>query len=128
MKKSIKIIIILVGIIIINLHFVSYAAAQKEGAVSKPIPTDVMAFVKRSCGSCHSEPGNMMAIAHLNLTKWDTFSPKKQADKADDMCTMITKDKMPPRKFRENHADVIPAKDEMQMVCDWALSLQAIRK
>jgi hypothetical protein len=40
--------------------------------------------------------GNGMAMMHLNLTNWDKFSPEKQADKAKDMCKMVSKGKMPP--------------------------------
>jgi hypothetical protein len=63
--------------------------------------SDVMKIAERSCVKCHTEGGNGMALMHLNLSNWDKFSMEKQADQAKDMCGMVSKEKMPPKSFRD---------------------------
>jgi len=109
----------------------NHSAAQsstKGGIVSKPISPSVMKIAERSCLKCHTEPGNGMALAHLNLSNWDKFSMEKQADKANDMCKMVSKGKMPPKSFREKNPDGVPTKEEVKTICDWALSIRIIKK
>ena len=69
-----------------------------------------------------------MAISKLNLGEWDKLSPEKQADKAKKMCDMVTKEKMPPKKFRKSNPNDVPTKEEATVICDWAQSLQADKK
>jgi hypothetical protein len=87
-----------------------------------------MKIADKSCVNCHSEPGNGIALAHLNLSNWDKYSPEKQAAKAKAMCSMVTKDKMPPKKFRANHPDGVPTAAEVKTICNWAESLQVTKK
>ena len=87
-----------------------------------------MKIAERSCVKCHTEGGNGMALMHLNLSNWDKYSPEKQASKAKDMCKMVTKDKMPPKSFRESHPDGVPSEAEIKTICDWAASIQVSKK
>jgi hypothetical protein len=87
-----------------------------------------MKIAERSCVKCHTEGGNGMALMHLNLSNWDKFSLEKQADKAKDMCKMVSKDKMPPKSFREKNPGAAPTKDEAKIICDWASSIQIVKK
>jgi hypothetical protein len=103
-------------------------SAQKGGQMGKPIPADVLKIAEKSCVKCHSEPGSGMALMHLNLSNWDKYSPEKQAAKAEAMCKMVTKEKMPPRKFKESHPDGIPSKEEIKIICDWAQSIKVAKK
>jgi hypothetical protein len=69
-----------------------------------------------------------MALMHLDLSNWDKFSMEKQADKAADMCKMVSKDKMPPKSFREKNPGAAPTKDEAKIICDWAASIKIVKK
>jgi hypothetical protein len=40
------------------------------------------------------------------------------------MCKELSKGKMPPKSFREDHPEAIPTSDEIKTICDWAQSLQ----
>ncbi len=104
------------------------SGSSPNGAVGKPIPASVMKIAERSCVHCHAEPGNGMALAHVNLSNWDKYSPEKQAAKANDMCKMVTKDKMPPKSFREKNPGAAPTTAELKTLCDWAESLQVAKK
>jgi len=131
MKKAISITFAILGIVFITSMIINRSFAQssqKEGIVSKPIPPSVMKIAERSCVKCHTEGGNEMAMMHLNLSNWDKFSPEKKADKAKDMCKMVSKDKMPPKGFREKNPDAAPTKDETKIICDWATSIQIVKK
>jgi hypothetical protein len=125
MKKLIK--LLLAGALItagLILNPVKAQTSQTAMDSLKTIPADVMMILKKSCFDCHSEPGKTMALEHINFTKWDEYTAEKQAKKANAMCSEVTKEKMPPKKFRENNADAIPTKDELKIICDWAGRLQ----
>jgi hypothetical protein len=131
MKKAIGISFAVLGIIFLTSMIMNHSSAQssqKSGIVSKPISPSVMKIAERSCVKCHTEGGNGMALMHLNLSNWDKFSMEKQADQAKDMCSMVSKEKMPPKSFREKNPGAAPTKDEAKIICDWATSIQIIKK
>lgn len=128
MKKLIRIAITVASVVFITALITNPVSAKKGGGGGKPIPEGVMKIAQKSCVNCHTEPGNFMAMSHLNLSKWDNYSPEKQASKAKAMCNMVTKEKMPPKNFRENHLDGIPSKEEIKTICDWAQSIQVTKK
>lgn len=131
MKKNIMITVLVVCVLAITTLISSLVFGQtnkKEGKSQKPIPANVMKIAEKSCVKCHTEPGNGMALMHLNLSNWDKYSAEKQAAKANDICKMVTKEKMPPKKMRAEHPESIPSKDEIKTLCDWAQSLQVPKK
>ncbi len=134
MKKANSITLTMLGIVFLTSMIMNHSSAQtslppqKEGNVSKPISSGVMKIAERSCVKCHTEGGNGMALMHLNLSNWDKFSPEKQAGKAKDMCKMVSKGKMPPKSFREKNPGAAPTKDEAKIICDWATSIQVVKK
>ena len=131
MKKTIVFSLAVLGIVFLTSMVINHSSAlpsQKDGTVSKPIPPAVMKIAERSCLKCHAEGGNEMAMMHLNLSNWDKFSPEKQAGKAKDMCKMISKDKMPPKGFREKNPGAAPNQEEIKIICDWAQSIQPVKK
>ena len=131
MKKAITITFSILGIVFLTSMIMNHSSAQssqKDGTVSKPITSSVMKIADRSCVKCHTEGGNGMALMHLNLSNWDKFSLEKQADKAKDMCKMVSKGKMPPKGFREKNPGAAPTQEETKIICDWAKSIQIVKK
>ena len=134
MKKAIIITFAVIAIVFLTSMFLNQSSAQvsqpspKDGNVSKPISSVVMKIAERSCLKCHTEGGNGMAMMHLNLSNWDKFSPEKRADKAKDMCKMVSKGKMPPKSFREKNPGAAPTQEEVKVICDWATSIQVEKK
>jgi hypothetical protein len=131
MKKSIIITIAVLGIIFLTTMFINHSYAQSsqnKGIVSLPISPDVMRIAERSCVKCHTEGGNGMARMHLNLSNWDKLSPEKQADKAKDMCKMVSKRKMPPEGFMGKKSGAAPTQEEMTIICEWSKSTQIIKE
>jgi hypothetical protein len=131
MKKVISVAVAVVCILFISALVLNQAFARNapnSGVLGKAIPKSVMKVADKSCVRCHTEPGDFMALSHLNLSNWDKYSPEKQAAKAKAMCTMVTKDKMPPKGFRAKNPDAVPNNEALKTICDWAESIQVAKK
>jgi hypothetical protein len=130
MKKLTRLVVAAASVIFIialSINPVSAQNAQTGGG--KPIPDNIVKIAEKSCLKCHVEPGgNNMAASVVNLSKWDTYSPEKQASKAKKMCKMVTKGKMPPKNFKKEHPDGVPTKDQITAICDWSQSIQPAGK
>ena len=87
------------------------------------LPDSIMKIVKVSCMDCHADGGNGMACAHVNFSKWSTYKEEKQEAKATDMCKIITKGAMPPKRFRENNPEAVPTQAQVNTICNWAKTL-----
>ena len=130
MKKLISITVAVTSVLFIIaliLNPVTGKSASKAGG-GKPISGHVMKIAEKSCVKCHTEPGNPMALMHLDLSNWDKYSPEKQASKAKAMCTMVTKDKMPPKNFCKAHPEDVPSSEDLKTICNWAQSIQMDKK
>jgi hypothetical protein len=98
--------------------------SRNPGDSLKSVPAEVQVILKKSCFGCHAEPGKTMALSRINFTKWNEYTSEKQASKAKAMCKKVTKGKMPPKKFRENHPEAVPTADELKILCDWKDTMQ----
>jgi hypothetical protein len=126
--KKLTLTTLAIAAIISITAFISSTVPAQTAQKTKPIPDNVLAIAKKSCINCHAEPGKKTAMAHVNLSKWDGYSAEKQADKAKEMCNMITKGKMPPKKFKKKNPDFVITPDEIKTICDWSSSLQIAKK
>ena len=131
MKKSMSIAVAFFSIIFITaliINPLSARTAKDSNYFGKAIPESVMKIMQKSCVKCHATPARGMAISKLNLTNWEKLTPEKQASKAKAMCNIVTKDKMPPKKFKANNPDGVPSKEEIATICDWAKSIEVVKK
>jgi hypothetical protein len=94
-----------------------------SGDEGQPLSDSVMKIVKVSCMACHGDGGNGMACSHVNFSKWSTYKTDKQAAKANDVCKIITKGSMPPKKYCENNPAAVLTKAQLTTICNWARSL-----
>ncbi|MCK9204870.1 MAG: heme-binding domain-containing protein [Bacteroidales bacterium] len=124
MKKSVSIIALFAGLLFAFIFLTDYQRVSASGPLAVhptgSIPDSVMTFFKNTCMDCHADGGNGMAKSHVNFSKWDTYSTDKQADKASDICDMITKGKMPTKGWLKNNPDLAPQKRDIDKVCKWA--------
>ena len=131
MKKAVGFSFKVLGLVFLTSMITSNASTQsspKDKGVSKPISSSVMKIAEESCVKCHTVGMNKKALMHLNLSNWENYSPKKQAKKANSMCKMVSEGKMPPKGFIEKHPETVPTKDEIKVICDWATSIQVVKK
>lgn len=125
MKKLIGMAVVVLLFMFSLINNPAFSQSDWKGAdVGKSIPDDVKEIFEQSCVKCHLESGNLKAKMHFNLSKWDKFSSEKQAKKAEDVLYQVTKEKMPPEKFRLSHPKSTPGKKEIKTLKEWAESLQ----
>jgi len=128
MTKLLSIAFAAISVLFFTTLIISPVSAQKGNGGGKPIPDGVMKIAEKSCVKCHTLPGNGMALMHVNLSNWDKYSPEKQATKAKAMCNMVTKDRMPPKRFRKNNPESVLTNKEIKTICNWAQSLRVTKK
>lgn len=119
MKKSRILITALTGTLFIFAAFVR-TAGPSPADPPKGMNDSVWAVVKKSCYDCHSNDGNSMAKSKINFDNWAGYSETKQLAKAQNMCNMLQKGKMPPPKYRTNNPDAVPTTADVALVCNWA--------
>ncbi len=127
MKKTFPCLVILAGILLVfttGLKSGPESGPGYESPVSTTLPDSVDKIVQNSCIACHSDDGVSMAKMKLNFNKWNSYEEKKQLSKAEDICDEVTKGKMPPRGYRENNPESVPAEKEIKTICAWAKSFQ----
>jgi cytochrome c5 len=104
----------------------AYGQAQKVLAAS--IPDDVNKIFNSSCTPCHWDGGKMMALGMVNFSNWTKYEASKGASKASMICSVLTKGKMPPKKIRKEIPEIVPTKEQLDLICKWAESLRAEKK
>jgi hypothetical protein len=86
------------------------------------IPDDVNKILTSSCTPCHTSNGGLMSKAKLNLTEWSKYSPEKQKEKAAKMYSEINKGAMPPKMAREKKPELVPTKEQIEIIKKWSES------
>ena len=129
MKKITVISIVAIGFLffvalILNPRTVSGSGQPLPANPGTKLPDSVLKFVKKTCMDCHADDGNFMAKGKINFSTWEKYDTEKQMDKAKAMCKVLTKSDMPPKKWRTNNPDKIPAQADVDMICRWANSLK----
>jgi hypothetical protein len=111
--------------LIFGLSLSNQVSGQEVVKSSSTIPEDVNKIVTVSCVPCHTSQGGLMSKAKLNLTEWDSYSPEKQKEKAAKMYSELNKGAMPPKKAREMKPELIPTKDQIDIIKKWSESFPA---
>jgi hypothetical protein len=109
-------------LIIITLNF-AVATGQKTQEKSVPIPDNINKIFQTSCMPCHGEDGGRFPHSRLNLSKWAGYGAEKEAEKAVLICSTLSKDAMPPKSRREEKPELNPTKEQVELICTWAQSL-----
>ena len=122
MKKAV------ISFVLLLLRFFSascyLASGQETSKVSPSLPDDVSKIVTFSCIPCHTSSGGYMSRSKLNFTEWTQYSTSKQKDRAEKMYSDLKKGKMPPKSARETKPEIIPTKDQIDIIKKWSESLQ----
>jgi len=89
-------------VIIVMLANVQITFSQTGKEQSVPIPENINTIFQNSCISCHGNNGKMLPMAKLNFSKWVEYDAAKKADKASEICSLITNGSMPPKSIRKS--------------------------
>lgn len=112
---------ILLMVLLVNVQIASGQTTQKQTIV---IPDDINAIFNNSCMSCHGVKGGILSLAKLNFAKWERYGAAKETERASKICDMLSAGKMPPEKFRKLNPELIPTKEQIELICKWAESLR----
>jgi hypothetical protein len=93
---------------------------QDASKMSAPLPDNINKIVSFSCMPCHSSNGGMLSRSKLNFSEWTDYSADKQKKKAAKMYKELKKNAMPPKSAREANPDIIPTKEQIQIIKSWA--------
>jgi mono/diheme cytochrome c family protein len=92
-------------------------------ADSSSVPPAVHKIMVTSCLACHGVGGKGMALSKVKMSEWSSYSPEKQASKAEAMCKVVTKGKMPPSGFLKDHPEAKLTPEQITTICNWSADL-----
>jgi hypothetical protein len=92
--------------------------------MSSPLPDNINRIVTFSCMPCHSSTGGMLSRMKLNFTDWTGYSAETQQKKAEKMYSELKKGKMPPKSVRETRPEIIPTKEQINIIKEWSDSFK----
>ena len=123
MKKTAVTSFLILGILVIGLFLLNLTARGQDTAkAAQSLPDSVNKIVTFSCVPCHTSQGGLMSKAKLNYTEWTKYSPEKQKEKAAKIYSELNKGAMPPKSAREKRPEIIPTKEQVEIIKRWAES------
>jgi hypothetical protein len=109
------------GLVLFNIS----ATGQEPSKMSTALPENIKAIVTASCMPCHTSTGGLLSRVKLNFTEWSQYSPGKQKEKAEKMNSVLKKGAMPPKSARETNPEIIPTKEQVDIIKKWAESFES---
>ena len=83
-------------------------------------PEDVDAILESACYDCHTTGAKSKdALKAVNFDEWDTYRLSKKVGLLGEICTVIEKGKMPPKKYLEHQPDKALTAEQKELVCNW---------
>ncbi len=107
-------------------------------AASTVVPPDVKLVLERSCNDCHSNqtlypwyskvsPFSWFLAGHIedgrkemNLSVWNTYTPKKKIRKLEELCEQVESAAMPLPSYLWIHRDSVLSESQANLLCSWA--------
>jgi mono/diheme cytochrome c family protein len=111
-------------VIIVILASIRITSGQTVKEQTSPIPENINKIFQTSCIACHGSNGKILPMTKLNFSKWAEYGAAKEAEKASSICSVITKEIMPPKSIRKSKPELIPTKEQIALICKWAESLK----
>jgi len=125
MKKSFHSNGILWLMVIIGvLANIRIASGQTGKGQQFPIPDDIKNIFQTSCMPCHGSDGGRFPKSRLNFSRWTAYGDVKEAEKASFICSRVSKGTMPPKFVRDSKPELIPTKEQIDLICKWAETLK----
>jgi mono/diheme cytochrome c family protein len=107
--------------ILININNASGQTGKKEQIA---IPEDINKIFQTSCMTCHGNDGGRFPKSKLNFSRWNSYGVAKEIEKASMICSEVKKGKMPPRSARESNPELIPTKEQIDLICKWVETIK----
>ena len=109
-------------------------------------PAHVQQILDRSCNDCHSNrtewpwyshvtPVNWYLVDHinegrheLNFSEFNSYSPKKQARKLQELCEEVEEGQMPLPEYVRLHREARLSESDKQTLCTWSREASGLRQ
>jgi len=144
MKRILKIIGIILGVIFLGIQFFR---PNRDNPVMDPskslfananVPPEVATLIRNACFDCHSDEtrwpfySNIAPVSwlvasdvqegrkHMNFSEWGTYAAKKRALKLDRLQDQVTDGGMPLPKYLLMHPDARLSDADRKKIADWA--------
>lgn len=114
--------------IIAILANINIASGQTNKKQPLPLPENVNTIFRISCTPCHWNEGGRFPKSRLNFSRWVAYGAIKEAEKASAICSAVTKGAMPPRSARQTKPELIPSKEQIDLICKWAQTFKSKKK
>jgi hypothetical protein len=139
MKKFLKIVAIIfaVGFIAIQFFRPDFTNPPFNQAEVLQTPENIQKILRTSCYDCHShetvypwyakvQPSAWFLAdhinegrRHLNFSVWNTYEPRRQAKKLEEICEEVKGGYMPLPSYLWIHWDAKLNEEQVQALCDW---------
>lgn len=129
MKKTAITSFLIPGFLVLGLFLLTSPVRGQESAkTAQSLPDSVNKIVTFSCVPCHTSQGGLMSRTKLNFTEWAQYSPEKQKEKSAKMYSELNKGAMPPKSAREKRPEIIPTKEQIEIIKKWSESFTSENK
>lgn len=115
------------ALFIVAFYLINFSLSAQD-TLKVIIPDSVKTIITTSCTPCHTSDGGLLSRSKLNFTVWMSYSSDKQKEKAAKMNTELSEGKMPPKKARESHPELIPTPEQAAIIKRWSESIQSSDK
>lgn len=146
MKKTLKIIALVLFLVFIGIQFVRPARTnlpivqEQTLEATTQVPDDVQRVFQRSCNDCHTNQTNWRWYSEiapvswgmanhvndgrkeLNFSEWATYESRRKRRKLDEVCEQVQTKEMPLNQYVWVHWDAKLSDAEIKAVCDWTVS------
>jgi hypothetical protein len=84
-------------------------------------PDDVVAILESACYDCHTTGAKSKdALKAVNYDEWDSYRVSKKVGLLGEICEVVEKGKMPPKKYLEHQPDKALTPAQKELLCSWA--------
>jgi mono/diheme cytochrome c family protein len=106
--------------------FIAYGQTEKRQHF--PIPEDIFKIFQTSCMQCHGSNSGRFPKSRLNFSRWTVYSAEKEVEKSSSICSSVRKGTMPPKSISKSHPELIPTREQIDLICKWAEALKSKKK
>ena len=125
--KNLNIVVILIVASLISLSTTNIenvdVILEPENAISFEMPDDVQVIIDKSCYACHStKSSSIKSKMKLNFDKLPDLKVSKQISKLMKISKVISKGKMPKKKYIEKYPEKRLSNEEAIRISSWAVN------
>jgi hypothetical protein len=147
MKKSVKILLLILAAIFIIIQFIPFGKPTNQPIAgvdlfeSENLPQEVGVILKNACYDCHSQLvkfpwySNVAPVSwlvardineareHLDLSNWGNLTKKDKLKALDHIGEEVSEENMPLKIYTLMHAEARLSKKERVVIVNWAEAL-----